>query len=274
MPKSGYSQTPRLLKGALIYFGSAMLIPVPNIIVFQYNPESMTRTLNPWQPLTLVRPEWERNEETGQYTMTNKEAYKEYLSKVGLLAQPYDPQETFSLVLELDATDALETPDKHPVASLTGVADRLAAIEMLMYPPGDSLLGSLLGSVGASVSVSAGGVSFGAAGGGALASVERKEAPIVLFFWGPGRIVPVRITSLAIEEQQFSPTLYPLRAKATIGVRVLDLDDLVMVDGNPATGAVVTIAKGCYMFTRLQKEALATANLLNSAESIIGMLPI
>jgi hypothetical protein len=96
----------------------------------------------------------------------------------------------------------------------------------------------------------------------------------VLFFWGPGRIVPVRITSLSIEEQQFSPTLYPLRAKATIGIRVLDLDDLVTMEGDIARGAAVEIAKGCYMWTRGQKEALATANLLNSAESIIGMLPI
>src|SRR5262245_21494855 len=100
MTNSGYSQTPRLLKGALIYFGAPMLVPVPNIIVFQYNPESMTRTLNPWQPLTAVRPEWETNKETGETTMTNKEAYKEYLSKVAGLAQPYDPAETFSLTLE------------------------------------------------------------------------------------------------------------------------------------------------------------------------------
>jgi hypothetical protein len=177
-------------------------------------------------------------------------------------------------VLDLDASDALEHPDQHPVAALTGVADRLAAIEMLMYPPGDSLLGGLLGSVSASVSVSAGGVSLEAGIGGATGVVERKDAPVVLFFWGPGRIVPVRIMTLSIEEQQYSPLLYPLRAKATIGLRVLDLDDLVTVEGNPATGLAVDLAKGCYKFTRAQKEALATANLLNSAESILGMLPI
>jgi hypothetical protein len=55
---------------------------------------------------------------------------------------------------------------------------------------------------------------------------------------------------------------------------VLDLDDLVTVEGNPATGAAVDIAKGCYTFTRAQKEALALANLANSVESIVGMLPI
>lgn len=271
---SGYSRTPRLLKGALIYFGSPMLIPIPNIIVFQYNPESMTRSLNPWKPLTPVqgkKSEWDEATKTWQMT----EAEATYQTARAALAQPYDPEETFSLVLELDATDALETPDKHPVAALTGIADRLAAIEMLMYPPGDNTL-TLLSQAGLSVSasVSVGSASLGIGGaGGALAAVERKEAPVVLFFWGPGRILPVKITSLSIEEQQFSPTLYPLRAKATIGVRVLEPADLVMLDGNPATGAAVTIAKACYIFTRAQKEALATANLLNAAESMGLPLP-
>lgn len=261
---TGYSQTPKLLKGALIYFGAPMLIPIPNIIVFQYNPETMSRTLTPWQPPTREMSFSDAGAGT-RAGLTGAQRYS--------LSQPYDPAETFSLVLELDATDALEHPDTHPVASLTGVADRLAAIEMLMYPPGDSLLGGLLGSVSASVSFGSGGVSA-SLGGAAAAKIEDQKVPIVLFFWGPGRIVPVRITSLVVEEQQYSPLLYPLRAKATLGVRVLDLDDLVTITGDPADGAAVEIAKACYKFTRAQKEALAMANLANSVESIIGMLPI
>jgi hypothetical protein len=261
---NGYPNSPLLLKGALIYFGAPMLIPVPNIIVFQYNPATMTRTLKPWEP-----PKRELNVAgEGEATRADLTAQQRYA-----LAQPYDPNETFSLVLEIDATDALETPELHPVAVATGVTDRLAAIEMLMYPPGDSLLGGLLGSVSGSVSFSAGGLSVG---GGAAQSeqLKRKDAPIVLFFWGPGRIVPVRITSLSVEEQQFSPLLYPTRAKATIGIKVLDLDDLVQVGGDPASGAAADLARACYKFTRGQKEALATANLANAVESIIGMLPI
>lgn len=255
MANTGYSRSPKLLKGALIYFGAPMLIPIPNIIIFQYNPESMTRTLTPFQPL-----------EKKQVFKTQEEI-NDYLEKRANLSQPYDPQESFSLTLELDATDALENPESHPVAFLSGVADRLAAIEMLMYPPGDK--GGLLGSVSASVSV--GGLSLGF--GGAAADTNPKRIPIVLFFWGPGRIVPVRVTSLSIEEQQFSPILYPLRAKATIGLKVLDNDDLVAYDGDEATGALVSLAKGCYKFTRAQKEVLALANLANGVESIIGMLP-
>ncbi len=262
---TGYSRTPTTLKGALIYFGAPMLIPIPNIIIFQYNPETMSRTLTPWQPPTR---EVSLNEE-GQIQradLTNEQKLA--------LSQPYDPQETFSLDLMLDASDALEKPETHPVAFISGVADRIAAIEMLMYPPGDSLLGGLLGTVSGSVSISAGGLEVGGSLTGLTEQLERKQVPIVLFFWGPGRIVPVRVTSLSIEEQQFSPILYPTRAKATIGLRVLDLNDLVRVSGDPASGAAVDIATACYKFTRGQKEVLATANLANSVESIINMLPI
>ncbi|SMC19723.1 hypothetical protein SAMN02745857_00775 [Andreprevotia lacus DSM 23236] len=270
MANTGYSRTPKLLKGALIYFGAPMLIPIPNIIIFQYNPETMTRTLTPWQPP-------QRAIKWGEHDTIDPAHRLEDLTRDQRLAlsQPYDPAETFSLVLELDATDALESPDSHPVATVSGVADRIAAIEMLLYPPGDSVLGGLLGSVAGSVSFSAGGLSgsFGA-DTGVETQLARREVPIVLFFWGPGRIVPVRITSLSIEEQQFSPLLYPIRAKASIGLKVLDLDDLVTVSGDPASGATVDIAKACYMFTRGQKEVLAMANLANSVESIIGMLPI
>jgi len=258
-----YPNSPLLLKGALIYFGAPMLIPLPNIIIFQYNPETMTRTLAPWQPPTREVTV----ADDGTATRADLTAQQRYA-----LAQPYDPAETFSLTLELDATDALEHPETHPVAVATGVADRLAAIEMLMYPPGDSLLGGLLGSVSGSVSFSAGGLSI--SGAAQSEQLQRKDAPIVLFFWGPGRIVPVRITSLSIEEQQYSPLLYPTRAKANVGIKVLDLDDLVAVSGDPATGAAAELARACYKFTRGQKEVLATANLANAVESIIGMLPV
>jgi hypothetical protein len=141
-----------------------------------------------------------------------------------------------------------------------------------MYPPGDSLLGGLLASAGGSVSASSGGLSLQV--GAQDNQLKASDAPVVLFFWGPGRIVPVRIMSLSIEEQQFSPMLYPTRAKATIGLRVLTPDDLLQITGDKAKGAAVDLAKACYAFTRGQKEVLATANLVNAVDSIVGMLPV
>ena len=236
---NGYSRSPKLLKGALIQFSAPLLIPIPNIIIFQYNPESMSRSFTPWAPPA--------KDDQGKVDPKIEAS----------LAQPYDPQEAFSLTLELDAADALEEPDSHPIAVVAGVADRIAAMEMLLYPPGDSTLGNLLSGA------------LGLAGSSpTVVAAERKSVPVVLFFWGPGRIVPVRITSFAVEEQAFSPILYPIRAKVSIGLKILDAATFEDDDS-----AVAKIAKACYTFTRAQKEALALANLANSVESIMGMLP-
>jgi hypothetical protein len=104
-------------------------------------------------------------------------------------------------------------------------------------------------------------------------NVPRREVPVVLFFWGPGRIVPVRISGFSVEEQQYSPLLYPLRAKVTLGMKVITDSQMVDAEGDFADGAVVDIAKACYKFTMVQKQALALANLANSLETV-GMLPI
>lgn len=259
---NGYSRSPKLLKGALIQFSAPMLIPIPNIIIFQYNPETMTRQLTSWSPLERERT----YDEQGRGTAAALTAAQE-----NQLRQPFDPAETFSLTLELDAADALEHPDSHPVATIAGVADRISAMEMLCYPPGPGALGGLL-NVSVSVSIGAGGIS--ASLGAAADVVPRREVPIVLFFWGPGRIVPVRITNFSVEEQQYSPLLYPIRAKVNIGLKVLDENHLQNIAGDTSQTAIVAIAKACYKFTQAQKEALALANLANSVESIIGMLPL
>jgi len=255
---NGFTRSPKLLKGALIQFSAPMLVPIPNIIIFQYNPETMTRQVVPWKPKEKI---------TYESKEAADKAAAEFLNE---LAQPFDPQETFSLTLELDAADALEEPSTHPIATIAGVADRISAIEMLCYPPGPSALAGLL-NVSVSVSLS-GGVSIGGLGTAADV-VPKLQVPVVLFFWGPGRIVPVRITSFSVEEQQYSPLLYPIRAKVSLGLTVLNENHLVNVAGDPGQSLIVDFAKLCYKFTQAQKEALATANLVNSVESIVGMLP-
>jgi hypothetical protein len=267
---NGYSRSPWLLKGALIQFSAPMLIPIPNIIIFQYNPETMTRTLSPWLP--QVREMKSSYDSGSNAFVLEKAALSE--EQINHLRQPYDPDESFSLTLELDAADALEHPLLHPVAVIAGVADRIAAIEMLCYPPAaDKAAGGLL-NVSVSVSVGAGGVDASAGAETKIDVVPRREVPLVLFFWGPGRIVPVRIVNFSIEEQQYSPLLYPIRAKVTLGLKVITDMQLVDATGDFADGAVIDIAKACYKFTMTQKKALALANLANSVESIIGMLPI
>src|SRR5262249_1929688 len=159
------SRTPKLLKGALIQFSAPMLIPIPNIIIFQYNPETMTRQLTPWAPAQR------------QVTYDEQGNVKESKlsgEQLNQLAQPFDPQETFSLALELDAADALEEPSSPPVAVLAGVADRISAMEMLCYPPGPSALGGLL-NVSVSVSIGGDGIGLGGSGSAAADAVPRTD---------------------------------------------------------------------------------------------------
>jgi len=51
-------------------------------------------------------------------------------------------------------------------------------------------------------------------------------APLTLFVWGKSRIVPVRLTDFSITEEAFDPALNPIRAKVSLGLRVLSVDDL------------------------------------------------
>jgi hypothetical protein len=52
------------------------------------------------------------------------------------------------------------------------------------------------------------------------------EAPLALFVWSKSRIVPVRVTDFGITEEAFDPALNPIRAKVSLGLRVLSVDDL------------------------------------------------
>lgn len=237
-----YPRSPFLLKGAFVQFLNALVVPIPNIILFQYNPEALSRNLEIWAP-SPPKPA------NGSPEVPQSEQY-------ALDAQPGDPRETLTLTLELDAADALEEPASHPVGVVAGIADRLAALEMLLYPQDSSGFGQLKQSVSSALG-----------GGVSEAFADRKKVSPVLFIWGPGKTVPVRITSFSIEEQAFSPTLYPIRATVNIGMKILFESDVS--DSTPSSNMV----SKTYKFYKGQKQGLAHANIANSPASILGMLP-
>lgn len=245
---SGLPSTPKLLRGALVQFSAPMIVPIPNIIIFQYNPESLTRTIEPYQLPDSKAAGADKAVTTAPGT-----------------TQPKEPLEKLTLALQLDASDALEVPDLHPVAVVSGVADRLAALEMLLYAQDFS-------GMGVSLSLPLGN-SLGSAGPpGAAAQaqpVPKGKSPTILFIWGPGRIVPVRINSFNVDEQTCNPMLYPLRAKVSLGMQILSDADF---GTNPDT--IEKLAGACYKFTMTQKRVLALANVANDVESILGLLPI
>jgi hypothetical protein len=92
---------------------------------------------------------------------------------------------------------------------------------------------------------------------------------VVLFVWGPRRILPVRITNLTITEKLYdSSTLNPTHAEAQIGLTVLAPDEIKAV-----TGQLGGIANDAYVYSQDLRKKLASANLANATEAIIGMLP-
>lgn len=232
----------KYLRGALIEFTETFPLPIPNVIVFQYNPETMTHSWTPaaTNPLTPGTPS-------------------------DPLAITGEPQESFSFTLAMDANDMIADGDavETNFAEASGVYTRLAALEMLLFPSLPTA-GGLVGAVSAALGI-----------GGRLSprpttQVPAAHLPTVLFVWGPGRIVPVRLTNLTIAEKLYDAAfLNPTHVEAQIGLRVLTSDELQYVKG-----PLGTVASTAYRYSQALRQIQARANLANAAESIIGMLPI
>jgi hypothetical protein len=116
--------------------------------------------------------------------------------------------ETIKLEVEIDATDYLDDPDSNRTAVDLGIHPQLAALEELVQPRADDLQ--------ANDALAASGV----------LEVLPVEAPLTLFVWSKQRVVPVRVTDLSITEEAFDVALNPIRAKVSLGLRVLSVDDL------------------------------------------------
>lgn len=176
------------------------------------------------------------------------------------------PTEDFSFTLSLDANDMIADGSvvAEGIAKVSGVYTRIAALEMLLYPTG-AFGGGLLGSV----SVSAGGASAALGGEATSAPVPQMTVPATLLVWGPGRIVPVRVKSLKLTEKIYDGLLNPIHAEATIGLAVMTPNELEHLEG-----PLKEVCNIAYEYSQGLRQALAVANLANSVESIIGMLPI
>lgn len=203
--------SPRLLKGALI--GVDLFNPLASVVVFQYNPDTMTRRLEP----------------RGAGGDGDKgEAFR--------LSGP--PQESVTLTVEIDATDQLA--EGNPIALASGITPTLAALEMMLYPKSALVIVNTI---------------LAAAG---TIEILPAEGPMILFVWGPTRVLPVRLTGLTITEEAYDALLNPTRAKAEIALTVLSYNDLKLTSPGNAL----------FFAHQVTKEVLATTNLFNSASNI------
>src|SRR5262245_2916578 len=162
MPETSYSRSPKIAKGAIVQLVEDLVVPIPSIVPFQYNPEKVHRTVEPFDPMG-----------SGDQGRGERDP----------IVQPFDPRQSISMTIELDAADQLE--DEDAVAKLVGVGDRIAALEQLLFA-GQSPVGALLNA--------------------ASALLSGEEPPIkpavgiTLLILGLGRILPVRVTSYSIDE--------------------------------------------------------------------------
>lgn len=140
------------------------------------------------------------------------------------------PVETIKLEAEIDATDQLEGGDPQTVQ--LGIHPQLAVIESIVYPSSGHLYGNRAEARSGSI------------------EITPIPGPLTLLVFGPNRIAPVRLTEFSIIEEAFDIELNPIRAKVSLGMRVLTVDDL----GFDTRGGGLSMA---YL---LGKERLAAKN--------------
>jgi hypothetical protein len=186
-----------MLRGALIEYGSDFLGPIPNVVIFQFNPETLTRTIQiPARNLSAT------SRETGQ------------------AGEP--PVEKVTVNAVFSAAETLK--DDNVLARAFGVGPQIAALEKMVYPAGklSGLIGAALDAIGDAI--------FGG-DDGPTQPIPREKQPRILFIWGLTRVLPVVIESMSITEQQYDYLLNPIEAQVAIGLAVVPpsrcSDDLV-----------------------------------------------
>jgi hypothetical protein len=219
-----------LLRGALIEYGTDLIGPIPNVVIFQFNPESLSRTLQiPSRP-------------TGATQRESTQAGEKTFEKISFKAH-------FSAANMLDEGKAL--------AELFGIGPQLAALEKMVLP--SSKIAGLIGAA-----LDAIGDALGGGGDAPAQPIPREKYPRILFIWGLTRVLPVTIDSMSISELEYDSILNPLRAEVDLTLSVIAVDDC----------SDDVLARGALEYSTIAKEAQAIANLANSAEQIVELIPL
>lgn len=222
---------PYLLRGALVEYGSDFLGPLPNVVIFQFNPESLTRNIE-------IPPRPTGAEASEEDTQAGEKPY-----------------EKITLTAHFSAADQLN--DSNPLAIGFGIGPQLAALEKMVYPANRSggLIGAAIDAIGDALS--------GNGDEPATQPTPREQFPKILFIWGLTKVLPVLIDSMSITEKQFDARLNPIQAEVSLGLSVRT-EEAVAED---------PIAKGAADYTAIAKEVQAIANLANTVQQVVEMIP-
>jgi len=180
---TSFPRSPKTLKGGFIKM-DAEGRQVLRTIAFQYNPDSLSRTLAP------------------------RAAKADGGDRLEALRLTGPPVETIKLDIEIDATDLLEHPGDNPETLSSGIGQQLAELEMMIVPASADLEAAARLALTGTI------------------EVLPLPSPMLLLVLGANRTLPVRVTDFAVVEEQFDVNLNPIRAKVSLGLRLLTSDDL------------------------------------------------
>ena len=182
-----------LLRGALIEYASDFFGPLPNLVIFQFNPDTLSRNIS-----IPERPTGATSRETSQ---------------AGNI-----PVERITLTAHFSAADKLNTGNI--IAQELGIGPQLAALEKMVYP--SNLIGGLLGEALDKI-----GDALGLEGNDDIPKqpIPREKYPQILFIWGKTRVLPVLLESMSITEQQYDSSLNPIQAEVALGLAVASNPD-------------------------------------------------
>ncbi|MFJ9406935.1 hypothetical protein [Streptomyces sp. NPDC101393] len=176
---------PTLQKGALAVYPTHTPGSQPTrLIVFQFNPDTMKRTL-------------------AHRAAPPPAAGTAGPAKEDVLRVAGPPVETIGMTVDMHAADQLAEPDRNAAVAEHGLHPALATLELLMYPP----------------TLEAGKIEEQAARG--QVQVSPADLPLILLVWGKSRVVPVKLTSFAVSEEGFDTRLNPIAAKVELAMQVL-----------------------------------------------------
>jgi len=222
---------PHLLRGALIEYGTDLLGPLKNVVIFQYNPETLSRVID------IPRP---------PPTPSTQE-----INQSGL-----PPSEKITFTAHFSAADQLD--EKNPLAMAVGIGPQLAALEKMVHPL-ETINNLLVQAVDAIASA----ISDKTDANSPTLPIPREGYPRILFIWGLTRVLPVSIESMSITEQQYDYLLNPIQAQVAITLKVIVIDN--SSDDKIAKGAqkYSNLAKEALAISNLANTASQIGDLIS-----------
>ena len=227
------------MRGALVEYSGQFLGPIPNIVIFQFNPETLNRTIT-----------------IPQATSANNSVANRPRRESATTEAP--AVESFTVTAQFSAADDLGAGGAvGAIPRIFGVGPQIAALEKMVYPvttPG-GLIGAAIDAIGSALS--------SAGGAPPTRPVPPQRVPRLLFIWGPMRVLPVRVTSMSINEKQYDMLLNPIEAEVQIGLSVVS---------TPAPSDAVAI--GAWGYSQMIKDTQAALNLAKVVEFAVDLIPL